>query len=123
MNQEIESLKKKIEDYRYLCEFDKIPKLLVDNPGLLRQMKITPASELTGKEKEWADEVIRKYESGENRVVSRDEEVANLNAIIDLKEKERREWADMCITKQRQIEYLTNEVKILTKAAQNQPKL
>ena len=35
--------------------------------------------------------------------------VKTLEAIVELKEKERREWADMCIKKQARIEQLENK--------------
>lgn len=37
--------------------------------------------------------------------------IKTLEGIIYLKENERREWADMCIKKQAQIEELENKIK------------
>lgn len=101
---EIKTLMQTIEDYKYVCEVDKIPKLIIENPGWMRSIKITPFSELTGEEQQWAQKVINEYESGENKVVTHEEEIERLQKIIDLKESERKAWADMCIKKQTIIE-------------------
>lgn len=101
---EIETLTKKIEDYKYVCKVDKIPPLIIDHPEFLSSIKITPFSQLTGDDRKWAEDAIKEYESGENKIVSREDEIATLNNIIELKERERKEWADLCIRKQTFIE-------------------
>lgn len=46
-------------------------------------------------------------ESPASPVDGREDEIKRLEQIIELKEKERKEWADMCIKKEKQLEELT----------------
>jgi len=54
-------------------------------------------------------------EIGQDMIDEFKDEIKKLNEIIDLKENERKEWADMCIKKQESIERLKNELSEYTR--------
>jgi len=52
----------------------------------------------------YAIEALEEYKS---------QSIKTLEGIVELKEKERKEWADMCIAKQRRIEELENPLGVI----------
>lgn len=55
-------------------------------------------------------EGLNDYRKNYAQQVSEGKEIERLNQIIELKEKERREWADMCIKKQKEIDFLHEHI-------------